>query len=152
MSFNFVPGQVALSDPYPNAPTVNSQVAKETYLKAVKLSSANFSTTGVNTLVAVLPADASIIGFRIWTGTALSGGGVTSPTLSIGTVSAGTQFTSALAITNTTGTYAVATPVTGIFQNYSIPLGSDINIWMRGACSTGNPTAGEIYVLIEYVR
>lgn len=152
MSLQFIPGQVALGDPYPNAPTVLSGPVKDLQCKVVKLSSANFTTGGTNTLVAVLPADASIISFRHWVKTALSGNGVTSPTASIGASSGGTDYTSALAITNTTGTYAVASSVTGIVQNYNIPLSGDLNIWYKGSCSTGNPTAGEIYLIIEYIR
>ena len=152
MALQFLTGQVALSDPYPNAPTVLSGPPKDVQVKVIRLTSANFTTTGVNTLVAVLPTDASILGFKTWVKTALSGGGVTAPTMSIGATSGGTDYTSAVAITNTTGTYALATPVTGIMQAYQIPYGSDLNIWFRGACSTGNPTAGEIYLVIEYVR
>lgn len=152
MAFQFVPGQVAVGDPAPTGPTVLSGPVKDDVIKVVKLSSANFSTIGINTLVAQLPADASIISIRTWVKTALSGNGVTLPTLNLGTAPAGTQFTSALAITNTTGTYAVASPVTGILQNYQIPQGNDIQIWAGGGCSTGNPTAGEIYLIIGYAR
>lgn len=152
MAIQFIPGQVAVGDPSPIGPTVLSGPVKDLQCKVVKLSSANFSTTGVNTLVAALPADASIISIRFWVKTALSGGGVTAPTASVGATSGGTDYTSALAITNTTGTYLVAGTVTGIVQNYQVPLSGDLNIWFRGACSTGNPTAGEIYMIVEYVR
>lgn len=152
MAFQYLTGQVAMSDPYPNAPTVNSQRMRESQLKLVRLTSANFTTTGVNTLAAVLPADASIIGFRLWTGTVLSGGGVTSPLLSIGSASAGTQFANAFAVTNTAGSYKLVDPATGLFANYQVPLGSDVQIWVRGTCSTGNPTGGELFLLVEYIR
>lgn len=152
MALQFIPGQVAVGDPYPNAPTPLSGPVKDLQVKVVKLSSANYTTAGTNTLVAVLPADASIISMRHWTKTVLSGNGVTSPTATIGATSAGTDYTSALAVTNTTGTYTVATPITGIVQNYQVPLSGDLNIWYKGSCSTGNPTAGEIYLIIEYVR
>lgn len=152
MAIQFIPGQVAVGDPYPNAPTVLSGPVKDIQAKVVKLSSANFSTTGTNTLVAVLPADATILSFRSWVKTALSGNSVSAPTLTLGTTSGGTDFASAVSMTNTTGTYAVLTPVTGIVQNYNIPYSTDINIWFKGSCSTGNPTAGEVYLIIEYVR
>lgn len=152
MALQFLSGQVAVSDPYPVAPTVLSGPVKDVVTKVIRLTSANFSTTGVNTMVAQLPADASILSVATWVGTVLSGNGVTSPTMSLGTASAGTQFTNALAITNTAGTYALASPVTGILQKYNVPLGADIQIWFGGSCSTGNPTAGEIFLIIEYVR
>ena len=152
MAIQFLPGQVAVGDPSPIGPTALSGPVKDLQVKVVKLSSANFTTAGTNTLVAVLPADATILGFRHWVKTALSGNGVTSPTATIGATSAGTDYTNALAITNTTGTYAVASSVTGIVQNYQVPLSGDLNIWYKGSCSTGNPTAGEIYLIIDYVR
>ena len=152
MAIQFIPGQVATGDPYPNAPTALSGPSKDLQTRVVKLSSANFTTSGTNTLVAVLPADASIISFRTWVKTALSGNSVSSPTVTLGTTSAGTDYASAVALTNTTGTYAWVTPVTGIIQAYNPPYSSDLNIWFKGGCSTGNPTAGEIYLIIEYVR
>ena len=152
MALQFLPGQVAVSDPYPNAPTVLSGPVKDLQCKVVRLTSANFTTGGTNTLVAVLPADASITAIKFWVKTALSGNGVTSPTASIGATSGGTDYTNALAITNTTGTYATASSVTGILQAYQVPWSGDNNIWFKGSCSTGNPTAGEIYLIIEYFR
>lgn len=152
MAIQFLPGQVATGDPYPNAPTALSGPAKDVQVRVVKLSSANFTTTGVNTLVAVLPADSSIISFRTWVKTALSGNSVASPTVTLGSTSAGTDYASAVALTNTTGTFALVSPVTGIIQPYAIPYTADLNIWFRGSCSTGNPTAGEVYLIIEYVR
>ncbi len=138
-------------DPNPAAPFATFQI-KDVVCKAFKLTYANFGTTAVNTNVGILPADASIIRVTTWVKTALSGNSVSSPTISLGSASAGTQFTNALAITNTTGTYAVASPITGIMQAYEVPLGSDIPLWVSGGCSTGNPTAGEIYLLVEYIR
>lgn len=151
MAIVFVPGQVAVGDPSPTGPTPTSNV-KDLLVKVVKLSSANFTTAGVNTLVAVLPADASIIGVFSYVKTALSGNGVTSPVISIGSTSGGTEFANAVGVTNTTGTYAAVTPVTAIVQAYGLPLPGDIPIFLRGICSTGNPTAGEIDLVIQYVR
>lgn len=151
MAIVFVPGQVAVGDPSPTGPTPISN-CKDISVKVIKLSSANFTTTGVNTLTAVFPADATIINVESYVKTALSGGGVTAPVISIGSTSAGTDFVNALGLTNTTGTMALVTPITGIMQNYALPLGNDIQWWVRGTCSTGNPTAGEIYLIVKYVR
>ena len=67
MAIQFVPGQVAVSDPnaaYPN-PTAISNI-KDVVVKVVKLTSANFTvTTATNTLVAVLPADATILEYAL---------------------------------------------------------------------------------------
>jgi len=152
MAINFRQGQVALGDPAVNGTPTPTSNDKDVHVKVVKLTSANFATVAINTLVAVFPADSTILSVDYYTKTALSGNSVSSPTVSLGTASAGTQFTSAVALTNTTGTSAKVTPITAIMQNYSLPLGADINLWVSGACSTGNPTAGEIYLTIYYVR
>ena len=151
MAINFVQGQVAVSDPNPGGPSATSNY-KDLGVKVVKLTSANFTTTNVDTLVAVLPADSSILSIRLWTKTQLAGGGITAATVSLGTSSGGTQFVNAVTAFATAGTYTVVSPITGIVQNYNIPYGSDIQIFARGTATTGNPTSGEMYLIIEYVR
>lgn len=151
MAIFVVPGQVAVSDPTPGGPNALSN-DKDIHVKIVKLTSANFTTTNVDTLVAVLPADATITGFRLWVKTQLAGGGITAATYSVGSASGGAQYVSALTALGTAGTYTVATPVSGIAQNYSVPLGGDLQIWVRGTATTGNPTSGELYLMVEYVR
>lgn len=139
------------TDPNSAGPFATFQV-KDIVTKVFKLTFANFTTTNTDTLIGRLPADASIVGVDTWMKTALSGGGVTSPVLSLGSTSGGTQFSSAVALTNTTGTFVAHTPITGILQEYQVPLGGEINLYARGGCSTGNPTAGELYVIVKYVR
>lgn len=154
MAINFVPGQVAVGDPnpsYPN-PTATSNI-KDVVVKVIKLTSANFAvTTAVNTLVAVLPADATILSMELWNKTKLAGGSISAATLSLGTASAGTQFVGTLDVFTTVSTYSVVTPITGIMQNYGIPLGTDIQVWATGLATTGTPTSGEMYLSIYYVR
>jgi len=144
-------GQVAVSDPTPGGPNANSN-AKDVHVKVVKLTSANFTTTNVDTLVAVLPADSTILGFRLWVKTQLAGGSISAATVSVGSASGGTQYVNAVTAFATAGTYTVVTPVSGIAQNYAVPLGGDLAIWVRGTATTGNPTSGEIYLMVEYVR
>lgn len=146
-------GQVAVSDPSAGTgPSATSNV-KTVMTKAVKLTSANFSTTGVNTMVARLAADSTIIGFRLWVRNQLTGAGITAATVSIGSSAGGTQFVASSALAfGTASTYTVLPAVTGIFQNYNVPLGADIDIWISGLATTGNPTSGEIYLAVEYVR
>ena len=151
MAINFVQGQVAISDPNPGGPSATSNI-KDKVCKIVKLTSANFTTTNVDTLVAVLPADATITGFDLWVKTQLAGGGITAAALSLGSASGGAQFVSALTAFATAGTYTPLTPVSGIMQNYNIPYGTDVQIYARGTATTGNPTSGEIYLVISYVR
>lgn len=152
MAINFVQGQVAVGDPSPTGPTANSN-DKDVHVKVVKLTSANFATTtSVKTLVAVLPADATILGFEYWNKTKLAGNSISAAALSLGTTSGGTEFVSAFDVFTTVGTQGTLTPVTGIMQNYGIPLGGDIPVYASGLATTGNPTSGEIYVSIFYVR
>lgn len=151
MAINFVQGQVAVGDPNPGGPNANSN-DKDLHVKVFKLTSANFTTSGVNTMLGVFPADSTFISVDYYTKTALSGNSVASPTLSLGSASAGTQFTTTTALTNTSGTHARISGVSGFMQNYAVPLGGDIQLWAAGACSTGNPTAGEIYIYVTYVR
>jgi hypothetical protein len=152
MAINFVQGNVAVADPNPGGPTALSNV-KSLFTKVVRLNAANFNTTQVNALVAVLPADATILDMRLTVRTQLAGGGITAATLSLGTASAGTQFVNAsTAAFGTAGANASIATVTGIFQNYALPLGGDIQVWAGGAATTGNPTSGELYLTILYAR
>ena len=151
MAILFVPGQVSVGDPNPGGPSATSNV-KDIRVKVVKLTSANFGTTAVNTLVAVLPADATIVDMSYNVKTQLAGGGITAATVNVGTSSGGTQFVSAFNIFGTAGTNSHVSPLTGIDQNYNVPLGSDIQVFVGGTATTGTPTSGEIYLNIYYVR
>lgn len=152
MAINFVQGQVAISDPNPGGPSATSNI-KDKVCKVVKLTSANFATGNVDALVAVLPADATILGFDIWVKTQLAGGSISAATLSLGTAAGGTQFASASALAfGVAGTFTAMPAVTGIMQNYNVPYGADVQIFARGTATTGNPTSGEIYLVISYVR
>lgn len=152
MAIVFVPGQVAVGDPSPNGPNATSNI-KEEYVKVVKLTSANFTTTNVDTLVAVLPADATMTGFELWIRTQLAGGSISAATLAIGSASGGAQYHAASALAfGTAGTFSVMPTPLAIFQNYSLPQGIDLPIWVRGVATTGNPTSGEMYLKIKYTR
>lgn len=139
------------TDPNTAGPFTTFQ-AKDVSVKVFKLTFANFTTGNTDALIGRLPADASILTVETWLKTAFSGNGVTAPVLSLGSTSGGTQFSSAVALTNTTGTFALHSPVTGIMQEYQVPLPGDISLYARGGCSTGNPTAGELYLVVKYVR
>ena len=142
MAINFTADQTVL----------NSQL-KTPVIKVVKLTFANFTTTNTDTLLATIPADASVISFRSWVKTALTGNSVATPTLALGTASGGAQWMAAHTFpAGTAGAAQFLTPVLLQDAALSLPLGSDQQIWGRGACATGNPTAGEMYLVIEYVR
>lgn len=152
MAIQVLPGQVTVSDTNPGGPTATSNI-KDPRLLIVKLSGANFTTTNSDALVAVLPADVTIVSFRLWVKTQLAGNGVSAATLALGSASGGAQFMAANAAAfGAAGVATFLTPVIGIFQNYNAPYGADVQIWARGVATTGNPTSGEMYLAIEYVR
>jgi hypothetical protein len=155
MAINFVQGQVAVSDPnasYPN-PTATSNI-KDVVVKVVKLTSANYTvTTSTKALVAVLPADATILDMKLWVKTQLAGGGVTGATLALGTTSGGAELMAANAAAfGTAGVNSTLSPLTGIMQNYNVPFAGDIQVWATGLTTIGTPTSGEQYLSIYYVR
>lgn len=126
---------------------------KDVHVKVFKLTSANFTvTTSTKTKVGVLPADSSILSFKYWNKTKLAGGSISAAAMSVGSTSGGTEFVSAFDVFTTVGTQAILSPVTGILQPYAVPLGQEIPIWVDGLSTTGTPTSGEIYLIVEYVR
>lgn len=152
MAILVVQGQVATSDPNPGGPSPISGV-KNVFCKVAKLTSANFTTGGTNTLIIELPADSTILSFRLWVKTQLAGGSISAATVALGNASGGAQFYAANATAfGAANVYTVLTPVLAIMQNYNVPLGADIQIWAAGVATTGNPTSGEMYVMCEYTR
>ena len=88
-----------------------------------------------------------------WKKTALSGNSISAATLSVGTPASATAFVNAFDIHGVTaGNQGYLNPISGIMQSYDIPLGSDIQLQFTGTSTTGNPTAGEIYIKVIYVR
>lgn len=139
------------NDPNPAGPFSTFQV-KDVVTKVFKLTYANFSTTGVNTLLGSLPADASITRIAYWNKTKLAGNSISAAVLSLGASSGGTDFAAAFNVFTNAGTYGDLSPVTGILQPYNPPYSADIQLWVNGTSTTGTPTSGEIYIIVEYVR
>jgi len=101
----------------------------------------------------VLPADATILDMKLWVKTQLAGGSISAATLALGTTSGGTEIMAANAAAyGAAGVNSTLTPVVGMMQNYSLPLGADIQVWASGLATTGTPTSGEQYLSIYYVR
>jgi hypothetical protein len=149
MSFNYTA--------YPTGPTPISPAAKTVQVKAVKLTFADFTTGGTAAVKAALPADASVTGFKVWTKTTFSGNGVTVVSLQIGVTGTAAKYLASSTLT-LTGPSAIAIPTgvtsaTGAFQEWDPTApNTDQQMLFTGTATTGNPTAGEAYVLIEYVR
>lgn len=134
-------------------PTALTPSSKDIATKVVKLIFSDFVTGGTASVKAVLPADASILEMSYWKKTAFSGGGVTAATLSVGIPGTPTNFVNAFDVNGpAAGTRAQLTPISNIMQALSLPQGGDISLLFTGTATTGNPTAGELYVVIKYVR
>ena len=136
------------------SPTALTPTSVKEETKLVKLTFADFTTGGAASVKAYLPADASIVGFKQWVKTQLAGNGITAATLSIGVTDTATKFLNAQSVFGAAGTAGNFTAGVGnIMQTYdpTAPSG-DIPLLFTGTATTGNPTSGEIYVLIEYVR
>src|SRR4051812_2976651 len=117
MAINFTQDQTVL----------NSQI-KNVQVKVCKLTFANFATVAVNTQIATLPADSSIVSIKYWNKTKMAGNSISAAALSIGSTSGGTEFVSAFDVFTTVGTEALLSPITGILQPLALPLGSDIPV------------------------
>lgn len=144
---------IILKDPNPAGPFAGFQ-QKDLRCKVFDAPFGNFTTTNTNTFLGAIPATASIVSISVFCKTALTGNSVSAPTFLFGTASGGQQITStALSATNTTGTATSATAgLVGFYALWNPPYTTgDISIWMIGGCSTGNPTAGEFYVKLDYV-
>ena len=150
MAIQFIEGQVAVSDPNPGGPSATSNI-KDVVVKVVKLTSANFTTGGTNTLVAVLPADASILSMQLQVETQLSGNSISAAAIDVGSASGGAQYVSAASAFGAAGVNSLLNKLGGP-DHYNIPLGADKGIWVKGTATTGNPTAGEVYLMVYYVR
>lgn len=146
MSFNFS-GLPTQTFPSPTNPA-----AKDIQVKAVKLTFADFTTGGAAAVKVYVPADASILGFEYWTKTTFSGNGVSALTLSIGITGTVGKYVNGGTINLSSSTTALLPP-SNIFQEYDPTApGGDVPLLFTGTATTGNPTAGEAYVLIKYVR
>lgn len=125
---------------------------KSVRVKSVKLTFADVTTGGANSVKVVLSAPDSILDFRFWKKTQLSGGGITAATLSIGIPGSPTSFVNAADIL-TPAAGAQSSLVSAVtHQDYDSNARTDISLLFTGTATTGNPTAGEFYVDIYYVQ
>ncbi len=125
---------------------------KDVHVKVVKLVASDFAVGNTASVKAVLPADSTILSISYWKKTQFSGGGVTAMVLTISTPSVAAYVTNFDVLTPVVGTQDHMSPATNIMQPLSLPLGSDIVLNFTGGASTGAPTAGEMYVIVTYVR
>lgn len=141
----------------PNGPTPTSPPAKEVMVKAVKLTFADFTTGGTAAVKAYLPADASLVRVSTYLKTTFAGNGVTALAYTLGITGTAAKYVASTSMGITAGAAApvagILAATTGAFQEYDPTApGGDIPLLFTGTATTGNPTSGEAYLLIEYVR
>lgn len=125
---------------------------KSVHVKSVRLLASDFAVGGSASVDVVLPANSTILAFNFWKRTQLSGGGITAATLSIGIPGAPTSFVNAFdALTPAVGVQSMLTH-SGSHQNHDPDNRTDISLLITGTATTGNPTAGEIYVDVIYAQ
>lgn len=124
---------------------------KQEYVKLVKLTFAQFVTGGTSSTREVLPADATITEIKYWKKTAFSGNGVTAVSLNIVNASTGVSYVSGLDVHTPAAGAQALVPMLNVFQQVD---GNRVDAPLNfvGTATTGNPTAGEIYFAIKYVR
>jgi hypothetical protein len=125
---------------------------KQEYIKIVKCTFADFKTGGQTSTKEILPSDASIIRIDYWKKTAFSGGGVTAVSLNIVQANTGVSFVSALDVHTPAAGAVGSAPLANAYQAREAGQLPDIPLNFVGTATTGNPTAGEIYFVIRYVR
>jgi hypothetical protein len=133
-------------------PVTISNGIKQEYLKIVKCTFADFKTGGQTSTKEILPSDATIIRIDYWKKTAFSGNGVTAVSLNIVQANTGVSFVSALDVHTPVANSIGSAPLTNAYQAHDPQVKPDIPLNFVGTATTGNPTAGEIYFVIRYVR
>jgi hypothetical protein len=128
-------------------PTTNIPVSKDVITKA--FSVARTDTTAA--LKAVLPADASIIGVKVFGGTASDAGTTATVTFTVannsGTVSSGTYNV------KTNGAVTGEVTMSGLPNLQPVPLTGDLTITAQYAeTGTTSTTGGPWNVLVTYIR
>lgn len=135
-----------------NQPVTISNGIKQEYLKIVKCTFDDFKTGGQTSTKEILPSDASIVRIDYWKKTAFSGNGVTAVSLNIVQANTGVSFVSGLDVHAPAANSVGSAPLTNAYQAYDPQTKPDIPLNFVGTATTGNPTAGEIYFVIRYVR
>ncbi len=135
------------------SPTALTPTSVKEEVKLIKLTFADFVTGGTASVKAVIPANSTITEVSYWKKTAFSGNSISAATLSIGITGTATKYVNAFDVhTPAAGTQAEITPVSNIYENYDPTNRTDVPLLFTGTATTGNPTAGEMYVKIKYVR
>jgi hypothetical protein len=126
--------------------SLNQKVPATDFLYAVavqalqgRITAAAGGPATLSVKVGALPAGATILTVSTNVETAIVG---TTPTLNVGTTAAGVDIAASIAIT--AGSLNTV-PVAALVQ----PLAANTDVWVN---ITGTPTAGDVYVIITFVK
>ena len=132
-------------------PVSISNGIKQEYVKIVKCTFNDFKTGGQTTPKEVLPADATIVSIQYWKKTAFSGGSVSAVTLNIVNAASGASYVTSFDLhTPAAGAQGFVTQANVMQAADGGRIDQPLNF--VGTATTGNPTAGEVYIIIKYVR
>lgn len=134
-----------------NEPVTLGNGIKQEYVKIVKLVASHFTTGGTTATREVLPADATITEIKYWKKTAFSGGSVSAVSLNIVNAATGTVYATGVDLHTPAAGAQALVPIFNVFQQHD---GNRVDAPLNfvGTATTGNPTAGEVYIVIKYVR
>lgn len=128
-------------------PTTNIPVSKDVVVKAFKVATTETS----DTLKVVLPADASIIGLKVFGSTASDAG--TTATLTFTVANTGGTISSGTYNVKTNGAVTGEVTLSGLPNLQPVPLNGDITIVAKyGETGTASTTGGPWNVLVTYIR
>ena len=128
-------------------PTTNIPVSKDVVVKAFTVAKTETS----DTLKVVLPGDASIIGLKVYGGTASDAG--TSATLTFTVANNGGTVSSGTYDVKTNGAVTGEATLSGLPNLQPVPLNGDLTIKAKYAeVGTASSTGGPWNVLVTYIR
>lgn len=128
-------------------PTTNIPVSKDVNVKAFKIA----RTETTDTLKVVLPGDASIIGLRVFGGTASDAG--TSATLTFTAANNGGTISSGTYDAKTNGAVTGEVTMSNLPNIQPVPLNGDITIVAKYAeVGTASTVGGPWNVLVTFIR
>jgi hypothetical protein len=128
-------------------PTTNIPVSKDVSVKAFKVARTETS----DVLKLVLPGDASIIGVKVYGGTASDAG--TSATLTFTVANNGGTVSSGTYDAKTNGAVTGEVTMSGLPNLQPVPLNGDLTIKANyGETGTASTTGGAWNVLVTYIR
>lgn len=128
-------------------PTTNIPVSKDVVTKVFSVA----RTDTASTLKAVLPADASIIGVKVYGGTASDAG--TSATVTLTATSNGSTVSTGSYNVKTNGAVTGEVTMSGLPNLQPVPLTGDLLITaVYAETGTASTTGGPWNVLVTYVR